>query len=153
MALKIDFSYVEEDIVDKKGNVIGKIKFDPDDEKIMKKMSDILKDLTDRIKMQKDIGKINNIEKIDSNSIEDFENALKDILKLNNTIDIEYYAIENAIKSFSDIFGKETMDIITGGSVSIKNLIPLIEFITPYVEKSRKKYKSKYLKNDSSDFE
>ena len=150
MALKINKNIVRENIEDQNGNVIGVIQFDPNDEKIMKKLSDIVRDLTSKVEEQHKIGKIGDLKEINLNSIEEFEENAKNLEKLNKTIDLSYYAIENAINNFTDVFGKETMDAITGGSVSLENLKPLLEFITPYIEEARKKLTDKYLNDKNS---
>lgn len=151
MALKINNNIVRENIEDQNGNVIGKIQFDPNDETIMKSMSDIIKNLTDKIQKQKEIGEIN-VDKLNNilETQEDFEGSFEDLAKINQSIDLEYAAVKETIDSFTNIFGKETMDVITGGVVSLNNLKPLIEFITPYIKESRKTQTDKYLSNNSN---
>lgn len=151
MALKINNNIVREKIEDQNGNVIGEIQFDPNDETIMKSMSDIIKNLTDKIQKQKEIGKIN-VDKLNNilETQEDFESSFEDLAKINQSIDLEYAAVKETIDSFTKIFGKETMDVITGGVVSLNNLKPLIEFISPYIKESRKTQTDKYLSNNSN---
>lgn len=151
MALKINKSLVIENIEDNEGNVLGQIKFDPNDEKIMKKLSDTMMGITQKLNEQKKIGEIGEIKEFNLDSTEEFEENLKQLEKINKTVDLNYEAIELAINNFADVFGKETMDIITGGSVSLENLKPLIDFISPYVKDSRKKLTDKYLKNETTD--
>ena len=151
MALKINNNIVRENIEDQNGNIVGTIQFDPNDETIMKSMSDIIKNLTDKIQKQKEIGEIN-IDKLNNilETQEDFENSIEDLAKINQSIDLEYEAVKETIDSFAKIFGKETMDVITGGFVSLNNLKPLIEFISPYIKESRKAQTDKYLSNNSN---
>lgn len=154
MALIIDDSIVIEEIKNKDGKLLGKIKFDPNDEKIMKSMSDIVRDLSNKLEQLKKIGKAKEISEKEIETLEDFEKERENIKKINDSIDLEYEAVKNAINSFTEIFGKETMDIITNGSVSYKNIEPLIIFLKPYIAKARKGKVEGYLNaKDSSIFE
>ena len=45
MALKVKNNFVRENIEDMEGNVLGEIKFNPKDSRIMSKLSIILKDI------------------------------------------------------------------------------------------------------------
>ena len=49
MAIVVKSKFVCEDIVDKDNNVIGQIKFNPDDSNIMKTLTEILCDLNNSI--------------------------------------------------------------------------------------------------------
>lgn len=152
MALKIKTNLVVEDILDEKGNKIGEIKFNPNDETIMKKMSDIIVDLTDKLNKQKEIGEIREIKE-NLNTLEEFESEKENIEKIVKTCDLQYEAVKNAIDNLADIFGKETMNVITGGAVSIDNLYPLIDFLLPYIKESRSKMVGKYTNGNSTVFE
>ncbi|HAB66597.1 MAG TPA: hypothetical protein DCE23_04435 [Firmicutes bacterium] len=151
MALKIYNKIVKENIEDKDGNVIGTIQFDPNDERIMKTLSDIIRNLTEKINKQKEVGDVN-VNKLQQSlkNQDQFDDSIEDLLKVNQLIDLQYDAIKETIDSFAEVFGKETMDVITGGSVSLNNLKPLINFISPYVKNARKALTDKYLSKNSN---
>lgn len=154
MALKISNSIIVEDIEDTNGKKIGEIRFDPEDERIMKLLSDTVRNLTKKLDEQKSLGELKNLEYLEK-EIEDYETLQKsaeDIEKINKAIDIEYEAIAETIENFEKVFGKETMDIVTCGSISIKNIVPLLNFVTPYIQEYRKKCVGKYKNGNSSVF-
>ena len=49
MALKIKNNFVREDIVDEKGNKLGELKFNPSDSRIMKTLSELVKDFSNNL--------------------------------------------------------------------------------------------------------
>lgn len=154
MALKISNSIVVEDIEDETGKKIGEIKFDPEDERIMKLISDTVRNLTKKLDEQKSLGELKSLEYLEE-GIEDYETLQKsseDIEKINKAIDLEYEAVAETIENFEKVFGKETMDIITCGSVSIKNITPLLNFISPYIKEYREKCVGKYKNGNSTVF-
>lgn len=148
MSLIIKNKLVKEDIIDENGNKLGEIKFNPDDSSIMKALTEILENLNKSIKKIDEYKNID-IKKLDkSSSLKDFEEASDAIEKLRELFNIEYQTVENAISGFEKVFGKDTIDCFTGGTKDIETLVPLIEFITPYIEKNRKKKVEKYIKNN-----
>lgn len=151
MALKINNEIIKEDIIDQKGNVIGVIQFNKNDEGIMKSLSDIIRNLTDKTNKQKAIGNVD-VARLQKTleTEEDFEKSLEDLSKINQVIDLEHEAVKETIESFEKVFGKETMDVITGGCVSFNNIRPLIEFLTPYIKEARESQTNKYLSNNSN---
>lgn len=151
MAFKINRTIVEEDIVDKEGKVLGKLRFDPKDSKIMNKMSDILKYITTEFKEAKNLKNIESIDIENLDSAEEFEKASESFENIHKAISIEHDSIKYVIDNLTDIFGEETMNIITGGSISLENVLPLIEFITPYVAEYRKELLGKYTNEKRTD--
>lgn len=148
MSLIIKNKLVKEDIIDENGNKLGEIKFNPDDSSIMKALTEILENLNKSIKKIDEYKNID-IKKLDkSSSLKDFEEASDTIEKLRELFNIEYQTVENAISGLEKVFGKDTIDCFTGGTKDIETLVPLIEFITPYIEKNRKKKVEKYIKNN-----
>lgn len=148
MSLIIKNKLVKEDIIDENGNKLGEIKFNPDDSSIMKTLTEILENLNKSIKKIDEYKDID-IKKLDkSSSLKDFEEASDTIEKLRELFNIEYQTVENAISGLEKVFGKDTIDCFTGGTKDIETLVPLIEFITPYIEKNRKKKVEKYIKNN-----
>lgn len=151
MALKIKNKFVREDILDEEGNKIGEIKFNPNDSTIMKSLANILEDLSNSIKKIDKYGdvKIPVLDKM--SSLEDFERASSSMEKLSEMFNIEYEVIDNSIKSLEKIFGDETINCFTGGTKDIEALLPLIEFVTPYVQKNRSKKVEQYIEKQNDD--
>lgn len=151
MALTIKNKFVREDILDEEGNKIGEIKFNPNDSAIMKSLADILEDLSNSVKKLDEYKNIE-IPKIDKSSpLEEFEKVGSSIEKLSNMFNIEYEVVDNSIKSLEKIFGEDTINCFTGGTKDIETLIPLIDFIAPYVRKNRTKKVEQYIKKQNDD--
>lgn len=148
MAIKIKNNFIEENIEDLDGNVLGKIKFNPNDTKIMNRLTKIVNDLTKKLKEVKNLGEMPNISEKDLKKIEDledFEKLSKDFEKMNTGFELEEQAFDDIFNSLAEIFGVETLNIFTGGTKDISSLLPLIEYITPHIKKAREKNVSKYL--------
>ncbi len=151
MALTIKNKFVREDIIDENGTKIGEIKFNPDDSAIMKSLTSILEDLSNSVKKIDEYKGVE-IPKLDkTSSLEEFEKASDSIEKLFDMFNIEYEVIDNSIKSLEKIFGENTINCFTGGTKDIESLVPLIEFIAPYIQKSRTKKVEKYIKKTTDD--
>lgn len=151
MALTIKNKFVREDILDEKGNKIGEIKFNPSDSAIMKSLADILEDLSNSVKKLDEYKNIE-IPKIDkTSSLEEFEKASSSVEQLSSMFNIEYEAIDRSIKALENIFGKDTINCFTGGTKDLESLVPLIDFIAPYVQESRTKKVNKYIKKPNDD--
>lgn len=151
MAIKIQSNFVVEDIINENGEKIGKIKFNPNDSKIIGKLAKIMNDLKKAMDEINNIGEISDIPKTKLDSISDFEELSKSLEKVTNAISIEENVIGSVIEDFSEVFGKETVELFTNGTYDITSIMPLIEFITPYIEKARKSKVDKYLTKGSND--
>ena len=145
MAIVVKSKFVCEDIVDKDNNVIGQIKFNPDDSNIMKTLTEILCDLNNSIKKLDNYKDLDLSQLNDNSSLEDFKNASDKIEKTKDIFAMEYNVINKSISGLKDIFGEECINCFTGGTMDIASLLPLIEFIAPYVKKSRNEKVDKYL--------
>lgn len=145
MAIVVKSKFVCEDIVDKDNNVIGQIKFNPDDSKIMKTLAEILCDLNNSINKLDNYKDLDLSQLNDNSSLEDFKNASDKIEKTKEIFTMEYNVINKSISGLKDIFGEECINCFTGGTMDIASLLPLIEFIAPYVKKSRNEKVDKYL--------
>lgn len=153
MAIVVKSKFVCEDIVDKDNNVIGQIKFNPDDSNIMKALTEILCDLniitnkTNEYKKDTDFSELSKLN--ENSSVEDFEKASEIIEKAKNICTMEYDVVNKSIIRLKNILGEECINCFTGGTMDIASLLPLINFITPYVKKSRNEKVNKYIqKND-----
>lgn len=146
MALTIKNRLIKEDILDESGNKIGVLKFNPNDSRIMKKMSSLVKDFG---KAVKEIDKLDKVERpnLESISIEDFDKASEYFDAFDRATDIEIETTDKLINELSEIFGKETIELFTQGTKDAESLLPVINFIEPYVKNARQKKVDKYLDN------
>lgn len=148
MALTIKNKLVKEDILDENGNKLGELKFNPNDSRIMKIMSSIIQDCKKAIK------KINEYEKIKKpkdnlETLEDFEQASEYFEAYDKATDIEMDIVDKMINDLSEIFGKDTVELFTQGTKDAESLLPIIEFIEPYVKVARQSKVKKYMDNKS----
>jgi hypothetical protein len=148
MSLIVKNKFVVEDIIDEKGMKIGELKFNPSDSRIMNKLSQIITDATSSMNKIKNIGNVADLSNKKLETIEDFENVQSDIEKICKGIDIESELIDRIFANLNEVFGKETIEIFTGGTQDIDLLIPLLEFVMPYVKEARQKGVNKYIKNN-----
>lgn len=146
MALTIKNKLVKEDILDENGNKLGELKFNPNDSRIMKIMSSIIQDCKKAIK------KINEYEKIKKpkdnlETLEDFEEASEYFEAYDKATDIEMDIVDKMINDLSEIFGKDTVELFTQGTKDAESLLPIIEFIEPYIKETRQSKVKKYMDN------
>lgn len=153
MALTIKQNIVKEDLIDENGNKLGELKFNPNDTRIMQKLTKIVNDLTDKMKNLKkmDIPSVESVKENKLEKIDDFEKLGEDFSKLNDAFDLEEKAIDNVIKELSEIFGEDTINIFTGGTKDIESLNPLLDFVMPYVKKAREGKVKKYIIKKEND--
>lgn len=148
MSLIVKNKFVVEDIIDEKGMKIGELKFNPSDSRIMYKLSQIITDATNSMNKIKTIGNVADLSNKRLETIEDFENVQSDIEKICKGINIETDLIDRIFANLNEVFGKETIEIFTGGTQDIELLMPLLEFVMPYVKEARQKNVNKYIKNN-----
>jgi len=147
MALKIKDKFIKEDIVDENDNKIGELKFNPNDSRIMKLLTEAVKKCSDGLK---EIDKIGNIDSLSSKkleNIEDFEKERETFEKIDKAYDIELRTVESVINNLSEVFGKDTIELFTKGTMDVNLVSPVIDFVVPYVKKERDKLTKKYKKN------
>lgn len=148
MSLIVKNKFVVEDIIDEKGMKIGELKFNPNDSRIMYKLSQIITDATNSMNKIKNIGNVADLSNKKLETIEDFENVQSDIEKICKGINIETDLIDRIFANLNEVFGKETIEIFTGGTQDIELLMPLLEFVMPYVKEARQKNVNKYIKSN-----
>lgn len=146
MALTIKNRLIKEDILDESGNKIGELKFNPNDSRIMKKMSTLIKEFSVAIK---EINKLDKVEKPKSElkTLEDFENASDYFEAFDKATDLEIDVVDKLIAGLFEIFGKETVELFTQGTKDAESLLPIINFMEPYIKKNRQSQVEKYLDN------
>lgn len=150
MALIIKSKFIKEDILDENKNKIGELKFNPNDSRIMKKMSTLIKEFSVAIK---EINKLDKVEKPKSElkTLEDFENASDYFEAFDKATDLEIDIVDKLIDGLSEIFGKETVELFTQGTKDAESLLPIISFMEPYVKKNRQSQVEKYLDKKSAE--
>lgn len=150
MALIIKSKFIKEDILDENKNKIGELKFNPNDSRIMKKMSTLIKEFSVAIK---EINKLDKVEKpkLELKTLEDFENASDYFEAFDKATDLEIDIVDKLIDGLSEIFGKETVELFTQGTKDAESLLPIISFMEPYVKKNRQNQVEKYLDKKSAE--
>ncbi len=148
MNIIVNKKFVKEDILDENGTKLGEIKFNPSDNRIMAKITNIFNTCTNALKKLESKGNIPDLQNTKLETIEDFENAKADIQKVCDVIEIESDTISSVFRNLYEVFGKDTIDIFTGGTEDIDLLVPLLEFIAPYVRDARKQKVNKYIQNE-----
>lgn len=149
MALIIKSKFIKEDVLDENGNKIGELKFNPNDSRIMKKMSTLIKEFSSAIKEINELDKVKK-PKSDLKTLEDFENASDYFEAFDKATDLEISVVDKLIDGLSEIFGRETIELFTQGTKDAESLLPIISFMEPYVKDNRQSQVNKYLdkKND-----
>lgn len=144
MALTIKSRLIKEDILDEEGNKIGELKFNPNDSRIMKTLSKLVKEFGNAVK---EVKKMDNIEKpnFDLKNIEEFENASEYFEAFDMATDIEIDVVDKMINGLAEIFGKDTIELFTQGTKDAESLLPIINFIEPYIKENRQGKVNKYL--------
>ena len=150
MALIIKSKFIKEDILDENKNKIGELKFNPNDSRIMKKMSTLIKEFSVAIK---EINKLDKVEKpkLELKTLEDFENAADYFEAFDKATDLEIDIVDKLIDGLSEIFGKETVELFTQGTKDAESLLPIISFMEPYDKKNRQNQVEKYLDKKSAE--
>lgn len=151
MALTIKNSFIKEDILDENGNKLGEIKFNPNDSRIMSKLTKIVNELGDSLDKLKSMGEIPKISNEDLQTIEDFEKVSETFKLMEQGFDIEEKAVDSVLDNLAEVFGKETINIFTGGTKDVLSVMPLIEYILPYVKDARKNKINKYIDKKTCD--
>lgn len=150
MALIIKSKFIKEDILDENGNKIGELKFNPNDSRIMKKMSTLIKEFSLAIKEINELDKVKK-PKSDLKTLEDFENASDYFEAFDKATDLEISVVDKLINGLSEIFGRETVELFTQGTKDAESLLPIISFMEPYVKENRQSQVNKYLDKKSDE--
>lgn len=150
MALIIKSKFIKEDILDENGNKIGELKFNPNDSRIMKKMSTLIKEFSSAIKEINELDKVKK-PKSDLKTLEDFENASDYFEAFDQATDLEISVVDKLIDGLSEIFGRETVELFTQGTKDAESLLPIISFMEPYVKENRQSQVDKYLDKKSDE--
>lgn len=152
MGIVIKNNFITEDIIDENGNKLGELKFNPSDSRIMGKLSSAIRKSTLALNKLKD-KKIPNLSNSEFTSIEDFEKHEEDIKIVCDAMELEEQTYKEIFNDLSEVFGKETIEIFTGGTLDIETLKPLLEFVMPYVTEDRTKKVNKYISKNKEEIE
>ena len=156
MKIIVKNKLIKEDIFDEDGNKIGELVFNPNDNRIMNKLYKIVQDAQMALKKLDKLGKMPDVEKLKNTtltSIEDFEKVSDDIDLLCKGGQIETDTIEGIFQDLYEIFGKDTINAVTQGTQDLEMIEPIMEFVKPYIEKSRKEKMQKYLKKSDTEID
>lgn len=146
MKLTVKSTKIEENIEDEKGNVIGKISFDPQDVNVYKKFLSLIELITEKQKVDRQIGDLGDISKENLKSIEDFEKYSVVFQKLDKKLD-NYLSMMDEIKKTTDeIFG-DVSSTFSNITASLEPYTELITWATPYFNQGRKEKVDKYLES------
>ena len=66
---------------------------------------------------------------------------------------IETDTIEGIFQDLYEIFGKDTINAVTQGTQDLEMIEPIMEFVKPYIEQSRKEKMQKYLKKSNTEID
>lgn len=156
MKIIVKNKLIKEDIFDEDGNKIGELVFNPNDNRIMNKLYKIVQDAQLALKRLDKLGKMPDVEKLKNStltSIEDFEKVSDDIDLLCKGGQIETDTIEGIFQDLYEIFGKDTINAVTQGTQDLEMIEPIMEFVKPYIEQSRKEKMQKYLKKSNTEID
>ncbi len=150
MALIVKNNFIKEDIKDENGNKLGEIKFNPNDSRIMSKLTKIVNELGNSLDKLKSMGNMPKISNEDLNTLEDFEKVSDSFKLIEQGFDIEEKAVDCVLDNLSEVFGVETINIFTGGTKDVLSVMPLIEYILPFVKEARQNKINKYINKKTS---
>lgn len=150
MALIVKNNFIKEDIKDENGNKLGEIKFNPNDSRIMSKLTKIVNELGNSLDKLKSMGNMPKIPNEDLNTLEDFEKVSDSFKLIEQGFDIEEKAVDCVLDNLSEVFGVETINIFTGGTKDVLSVMPLIEYILPFVKEARQNKINKYINKKTS---
>ena len=156
MKIIVKNKLIKEDIFAEDGNKIGELVFNPNDNRIMNKLYKIVQDAQLALKKLDKLGKMPDVEKLKNStltSIEDFEKVSDDIDLLCKGGQIETDTIEGIFQDLYEIFGKDTINAVTQGTQDLEMIEPIMEFVKPYIEQSRKEKMQKYLKKSNTEID
>lgn len=147
MGIKRVNNLVRNDILDENDNKIGEAIFDPTDIFTYNKFFNLVDSLCDIEKLKKRSSKIKNIPSNELKSFEDFE-KVKDIFNDLRNVTEEYIVrVDKLSEDINSIFGDGVSELLLNGGKNIENLIPLIDWATPYFKKVKSQKQSKYLED------
>ncbi len=146
MAIEIKSKWLKQDVVDETGKVITTIKFNPDDIKTYTRFSNIVQNLYKAKDMiNKNKSEIKDLPTNRDLNLEELDEYRTTFEKINETLTYQEERLKEIFDDFDYVFGEGTCDAIMQGTYDISQIMPIIEYATPYFNKSRKTSINRYL--------
>ncbi len=149
MAIVAKNKNIVENIEDEKGNILGKISYNPDDITAYRALIDIVNMIDDISKSANNLNKLEVLGNAKIDSLMDFEkysNFFKDCQK-------DFHDIEDGIKvikeRIDEIFGEGTSQILMGNGCDVNLLMPLLDAVMPKFKEARESKINNYLDDGS----
>ena len=145
MAIVITSEKIKEEIVDKNGNILTIISYNPEDAKAYTKFSDMIEKI---YKIQDKIKDISpKMKKIQGNNmnLEEIEKHRKLFSEMNEVLHYQENMLESIFEDFNFIFGEGTCNKIMKGSYDVNLLMPILKAVKPHFEKVRNKKVNAYM--------
>lgn len=149
MAIKINNKIIKDNIEDMDGNVIGEIRYNPEDINSYNALLDIVEKITNVNKKRKKLGNLDKITDITIND-ENIEEVSESFNELHDFTKFVANTIDEIKESLDSIFGDGTCDLFLQGSKDIELLMPLLNGVLPSFKKAREQKTNKYLKGVQS---
>lgn len=149
MAIKLKSKSVSVDVENEKGEVIGKVSFNPEDLGTYNAVMAIGAEIGKIDDKYKDVSDITDIPEEELSNIKDFKDVRNTI---NTVIDFTSFLVERVdaiAQQIDSAFGAGTSSLILQGGHDIEALQAFLEGITPYFKSAREKRVGKYLKDTS----
>lgn len=149
MAIVVKNKNIVENIEDEKGNILGKISYNPEDLKSFQKLTSIINSINNIKNNSSNLNKLSTIQDEDitldnfDEHKELFDGVKSDLDKINEEIE----KIKNEI---DEIFGEGISSIFMGNSNDLELLMPLIDDVMPKFQSRRENQVNKYLDGNDS---
>ncbi len=147
MAIKIKSKKVSVDVENEKGEVIGKITFNPEDIGTYNALMEIGDEIYKIDDKYKGVGELKGIPEGELTEKKDFDEVRT---TLNKVIDFTSYTVERVEKiaeKIDKVFGEGTSQLILQGGHDIEGLEAFLKGITPYFKDAHDKRVNKYVED------
>ena len=145
MAIKLKSKKVSVDVENEKGEVIGKIAFNPEDigtYNALMKIGEMVYKIDDKYKEVKDI---EDIPEEELKEVKDFEKVRGTVERVLSFAEFTVKRIDEIAEEIDKVFGKGTSELILQGGHDIEALEAFLEGITPYFKDAHDGRINKYL--------
>lgn len=146
MAIVVKSKNIVESIEDEKGNLLGKISYNPEDLKAYQKLTHIIDSINNIKNNSNNLNSLSTIKDEDI-TLDNFDEHKELFDGVKSDLDIINTEIENIKKDIDEIFGEGISNIFMGNSNDLELLMPLIDDVMPKFQANRKEQVNKYLNN------
>ena len=101
--------------------------------------------MTEYINKLKKMGDLPKTLNNEPKNAQEFEEMAENFSKIYERLEIENEALDGVFRDLKEVFGEETINLFTKNTKDVDLIMPLIEFVIPYVEKVRNEKVSKYI--------